>query len=277
MDSISFGFIHIPFSLLWIIISFSIALLVGLFFQLYTKRNVNDSLWGMLFMAFLAGRVWFVLQYFSYYWPNLWSFLDIRDKGFSVFGLIVGGGGYLLYKFLQDKALRKPLGITLLVGIFVWIISGGSYAILTLKDKREEFYPKVGLHTLTGERVYLEEAFSHGETSRVVINFWATWCPPCRAEMPMFLKAQKELPEVTFLFVNQGESVFDIEAFLTRQSLQELENIWLDRGMTLGEAVGVSSYPSTLIYDKEGRLINWHIGMLSRASLMNLLKIKSIE
>lgn len=93
----------------------------------------------------------------------------------------------------------------------------------------------------------------------------------------MFLKAQKEMPEVTFLFVNQGESAIEIEKFLERQSLMELENIWLDRGVVLGQAVGVRSYPSTLIYNREGRLINWQVGMLSRASLMNLLRVKPID
>lgn len=174
MESMSIGFIHIPFSLLWVIISVSAALLVGMFIQLYTKIKVNDSLWEMLFMALLVGRVWFVLQYFPYYWPNLWSFLDIRDKGFSVFGFIVGGGGHLFYKFLQDKSLRRPLGLTLFIGVFVWVVSGGSYAILTLKDTREEFYPNVELHTLRGGHIYLKEAFSQTENDLVVINFWGS-------------------------------------------------------------------------------------------------------
>jgi thiol-disulfide isomerase/thioredoxin len=39
-----------------------------------------------------------------------------------------------------------------------------------------------------------------------VINIWATWCPPCRREMPVLQQAQHDYPHVTFLFVNQGET-----------------------------------------------------------------------
>ena len=52
-----------------------------------------------------------------------------------------------------------------------------------------------------------------------VVNLWATWCPPCRREMPVFEQAQSEFPDVNIVMVNQGESAEQALAFLQSQGL----------------------------------------------------------
>src|SRR3546814_7473677 len=61
----------------------------------------------------------------------------------------------------------------------------------------------------------------------MVVNLWATWCPPCRREMPVLAKAQEERGDVTFVFVNQGESESEIRDYL-RESHLQLSNVLLD-------------------------------------------------
>ena len=61
----------------------------------------------------------------------------------------------------------------------------------------------------------------------LVINLWATWCPPCRREMPVLENAQRMRPDVTFLFVNQAESMQSVSTYLATQGLN-LDNVLFD-------------------------------------------------
>jgi thiol-disulfide isomerase/thioredoxin len=105
----------------------------------------------------------------------------------------------------------------------------------------------------------------------LVINLWATWCPPCRREMPVLESAQRMRPDVTFLFVNQAESMQSVSIFLITQGLT-LDNVLFDASGRLGQAVGSMALPTTLFYTADGRLINSHLGELSQASLARALE-----
>jgi thiol-disulfide isomerase/thioredoxin len=57
-----------------------------------------------------------------------------------------------------------------------------------------------------------------------VLNLWATWCGPCRVEMPVLATAQRDSRDVAFIFVNQGEAPETVRAWLAREGLA-LENV----------------------------------------------------
>jgi hypothetical protein len=104
-----------------------------------------------------------------------------------------------------------------------------------------------------------------------VINLWATWCPPCRREMPVLQNAQHEHQNVTFLFVNQGESMQSVSTFLETQGLN-LSNVLFDSGGQLAQKVGSMALPTTLFYSADGRLLGSHLGELSKASLARAME-----
>jgi thiol-disulfide isomerase/thioredoxin len=103
-----------------------------------------------------------------------------------------------------------------------------------------------------------------------VINLWASWCSPCRREMPAFARVQSQRADVDFVYLNIGESPAEIAAF-TRTLSEPLAPILRDPEGTVAERLQVRGYPTTLILDGEGRLLHRRSGELSEASLKALL------
>jgi thiol-disulfide isomerase/thioredoxin len=94
----------------------------------------------------------------------------------------------------------------------------------------------------------------------VFLNFWATWCPPCRAEMPSMEKLYNRFKNknLIFLAIDIRESQKVIEAFIKNFNLTF--PIALDRTGDIAMKYGVQSIPMTFIIDKDGFIIATAIG-----------------
>ena len=104
----------------------------------------------------------------------------------------------------------------------------------------------------------------------VVLNFWATWCPPCREEMPLFDRFSKELgDQVVFVGINYDEDPVTVQDFVLDSKITF--PIWLDAGGTVSELYYVQSYPNTFFIDAEGILRAQHIGQLNDELLVKYL------
>ena len=121
--------------------------------------------------------------------------------------------------------------------------------------------PGIALADLNGRWTELD----HAEGEPRVINLWATWCPPCRREMPMVMDVAKQ-STVPVLLANQGESVGQIRAYLAGEGLSD-DGILTDPGGLLGEATGSPALPTTLFVDGDGNIARIHTGEISRAAL----------
>ena len=163
-------------------------------------------------------------------------------------------------------SIRKPLGIAMLSGLMTW---GALSLTVNLIEVQARNIPDSGLSTLEGEPVTLVDL--HPGKPKVV-NIWASWCPPCIREMPVLEKAQKRYPDITFVFVNQGEQIETINSFLGQQDLS-IRNVLSDVSGSLAGATGSHALPTTLFYDAEGRQVDVHMGELSSASLAQKLEV----
>jgi thiol-disulfide isomerase/thioredoxin len=108
--------------------------------------------------------------------------------------------------------------------------------------------PEIQLQTLTGDHVKLSDF----RGNRVMINFWATWCPPCRAEMPDMEKFHQD-KDVVILAVNLTDteaSIEDIEKF--SDEFQLTFPILLDKNLDAATMYMIQPIPTTYMVDSEG-------------------------
>ena len=90
----------------------------------------------------------------------------------------------------------------------------------------------------------------------VMLNFWATWCPPCRREMPSMQRLYEKYRErgLTVVAVNQFEDPDLVFEFAGRLSLEPTFPILFDRESRVSEQYGVKGLPTTYLLDKAGRI-----------------------
>ncbi|MCP5298732.1 MAG: TlpA family protein disulfide reductase [Chromatiaceae bacterium] len=88
----------------------------------------------------------------------------------------------------------------------------------------------------------------------VLLNFWGTWCPPCRREMPSMQRLYDKYRDrgLVVIAVNQWEDAELVFEFTGRLSVQPTFPILFDRESTLAEAYGVKGLPTTFLLDRQG-------------------------
>ncbi|MHA6252536.1 peroxiredoxin family protein [Oceanobacillus sp. CAU 1775] len=173
--------------------------------------------------------------------------------------------------------MKKVIPIVLILGMFGWVLvdfigtsteetdednlmSGGSISSPPLDDAgkltesdevglgRGEFAPDFEVVTLDGEQAKLSDY----QGSKVMLNFWATWCPPCRAEMPDMQKLY-EKEDVVILAMNMTSTESSVEG--VQDFVDEFEltfPILLDEA-DITSTYRVAAYPTTYMIDSNGR------------------------
>jgi thiol-disulfide isomerase/thioredoxin len=218
---------------------------------------------SVLLQAVLAGlaaaRLAHLLLHADAYRAEPWSSLDLRDGGWHAATGCVAGLGWLAWQAWRRSPWRRALAAGAGAGLALW--AAGS---LTLAALAPPALPDLTLTDLrTGQPVPLRTA-AGGRP--VVVNLWATWCGPCRREMPVLAAAQARHPEVLFVFANQGESAATVQRYLDAEGLQ-LRHVLLDPRSALGPALGSRGLPTTVVFDRDGRRSDAHMGALNGAAL----------
>ncbi len=101
----------------------------------------------------------------------------------------------------------------------------------------------------------------------VLVNAWATWCPPCRAEMPAlhaFYQAHRA-EGFELLAVNAGEGRSDVASFIAQQGFTF--PVLLDPGTRVLGGLGIQSYPTSILIGRDGVVKRIHIGLFTPESL----------
>ena len=125
--------------------------------------------------------------------------------------------------------------------------------------------PDFTLTATDGRTVTLSDYTADGGTP-VILNFWATWCPPCRVEMPYFESAHNLYAgEVAILGLNQAESATTIDAYAGERGLTY--PMLVDGDMKVNNLYGVLNLPTTIFIDRNGVVREVLIGTISQGVL----------
>lgn len=115
----------------------------------------------------------------------------------------------------------------------------------------------------------------------VILNFWATWCPPCRSELPVFDKLYRQYGnEVSFMMIDltdgYRETVEGVKKFMSENGYTF--PVYYDTEGSAAEAYNVSSIPFTVAVGRNGNIVGTHLGAMSEAALEKLIKtVKEAE
>jgi cytochrome c biogenesis protein CcmG, thiol:disulfide interchange protein DsbE len=157
------------------------------------------------------------------------------------------------------ETIMKQILLALTLALFT-----GSCAVSQSKDA-----PNFSLQNSSGK--YVELAKLKGKP--VVVNFWATWCPPCKAEIPGFQKVygkyhSKGLEIVGISLDEKGWSV--VKPFVEKSKITY--PVVLDNGDVAAKYGDIRSIPTTFFIDKKGKIVDSHVGYMAENDFENKIK-----
>lgn len=237
-------------------VSVVISLFAGWLFR-KGRADVDGVIFASVFAGLVVARLSFALHYLPAYKDDLLKILDFRDLGFDMIPGVIAGACVVSWYFLRRRSMRVPLIAAVVAGAVVWSAATAAVDFSRLPEN----VPAVSLINIDG----VQQPLTRGDGRPTVVNLWATWCPPCQAEMPVLAEAQANIPGLDIVFVNQGETRDVVSSYLTSHHIQ-IKNALLDPGLAVARAVAAKAYPTTLFYDSQGRLLSAHLGQFSRAT-----------
>lgn len=105
----------------------------------------------------------------------------------------------------------------------------------------------------------------------LIVNFWASWCPPCKREMSAFQNAINLYgEEVNFMMVNEADAMETAQAFLDENGYKM--NMFFDLDGNAATTYKILALPRTLVIDENGRIVEDHVGELTEEELNDTIK-----
>ncbi len=227
--------------------------------QLPPAPGAGSVLLDMLFIGVLVARAAFVLLALRSYLREPLTMLMIGDGGFLLWPGLLAAFAYAAWRLRRQRLPRRIVLGSAAAGVLLALLLGQ-----LLANARRDAPPLPATAFARLDTAPL--ALLPGDGRPTVINLWATWCPPCRRELPAFVRAQRDWPGVRFVFADQGEAADTVRAFLPRAGLNT-RDVLLDADSSLMQRYQSRALPTTLFFDADGRLLEAHLGPLSDATL----------
>ncbi|TKV42624.1 hypothetical protein A0U87_17210 [Sphingobium sp. MP9-4] len=241
-------------ALLWAFLS------AGAFIAARSQTRAGRAAWWAALTGIIAARVGYVAENADAFAVEPWTVLALWQGGFSLWPGVIAAAAVIIALLWRSRAMFA------LIAALAVLTTVQLTTSALLAPASRPMPGNVILAELDGRPVDL--ASLRGRP--FVLNMWASWCPPCRREMPMLIEvaAQSDVP---ILLVNQGEDAAQVRAYLERERLSPA-SVRLDLEGTLSQATGSRAMPTTLFIDAEGRIQRTHAGEISRAALQAELR-----
>lgn len=262
MNAISIGPLIFSNERLHAVIALAVFLLVlELVARRWPARAAAAHRWSLIVAAswIIAARAGFVFANREVFAAEPFSALALWQGGFAPAAGFAGLSIVALAALWRRPEVLRPLLIAVVTASGALAAAGW-----VLPVEAEGELPGITLPDLIGNPVTLADAAGRP----VVLNLWASWCPPCRREMPMMMALAEAQEDVVLRFANQGEPPATVQGHLDGQHLDD-DRVILDRDRRLMEEFDLLGLPSTLFFDADGALVSVHTGEISRAELIN--------
>ncbi|MEA3389827.1 MAG: TlpA disulfide reductase family protein [Pseudomonadota bacterium] len=239
---------------LWLFLSF------GTWIGTRTKSRAGRAAWIAAIVGILAARLAYVVENFTAFAVEPWTVLAFWQGGFTVWAGVVAAAVVVALLLGRQRATGGLLASLAALGL--------AHMGMThwLAPSARPLPQGIVLAHMDGQPLPLDSL----RGKPFALNLWATWCPPCRREMPMLIDVASG-SKVPILLVNQHEGQAAITAFLKREKLAG-SSIAVDPSGVLGEAVAAQAFPTTLFVDAGGQIRTIHAGEISRAALMAAIR-----
>lgn len=232
----------------------------------WQRRGERDAIrwWStaILVIWIITARLGYVIAHWEAFAPAPFTIFAIWQGGFDTRAGTFGLGATIFAAFLSRPKSGIPVLISVLAASAVFALT-----TLFLPDETRGRIPGGDFADLAGAPVTL----ANREGLPLVLNLWATWCPPCRREMPMMIDVAGSAQGVDIMFANQGEEDIIIKRFLDLTDLSG-QGMIRDPANTLMQKFGLLGLPSTLFFSADGSLKAVHTGEISRAALLAGIK-----
>lgn len=163
--------------------------------------------------------------------------------------------------------LVKDWGVATLI---IALVIGAWFLLRSSGPMVGEPAPDFALQDLSGETVTLSDL--RGET--VVVNFWATWCGPCRSEIPELSEFQREHPEVRLLGVSVDENLGTPALAATSRRLGIDYTVLHDPRAVVASPYQISTLPTTIVIGPDGQVTDTVVGTVSKRRLERLTGVE---
>lgn len=265
MQAVSIGPLIFAGDRLAAIIGIGLFLIITAILALRVDARFGRWSSAVLLAGLGAARLGHVVEHAANFAAEPWRIVAVWQGGFSWLWAVPA---VLLVCALSIRTLRFGLWAAFALGFSVFIWNMMDQLINTANAMP---LPTAALRRLDDGR--MTRLQTHGKPT--VINLWASWCPPCRREMPMLTKVAAASRNVTFLFVNEGEGSDKVRAFLASAKLAPA-NVLLDPGHAVAKHYGTLGLPVTLFIGADGRLRADQVGEISLESVQdNLARLRA--
>ncbi len=161
---------------------------------------------------------------------------------------------------------------------FGWVFCGIIVSLMVFAEARAakgeigETAPSWSLPGLDGKTVNLSDF----KGKVVILDFWATWCPPCREEIPSFIQIQKDLSEKGVVVVGialDEEGASAVKPFAKKKGINY--PLVIGAKSTTEAYGGIEGIPTTFIINRDGKIVGKHIGLTTKEEFLKELGISA--
>ena len=245
------------------------------------RRRARRILEGGFLFGLIGARASFVAINWAAYLEAPWTAMFLWQPGYDLTAGFASGAIYSIWRiwrlnatarlaYLRTTLTALAITLTVILGINVSANRWADPDRLRAGDR----FPDFALQSIDGGTVRLSDFAEHP----VVLNFWATWCPPCRREMPLLnsVHLQLEGEGLVVLGIAVAEPATLVRALRDETGVDypilvdyEGDTPWPDTSSALLARLGPTGLPTTVFLNTKGVIQRIYVGELSRGFLFD--------